>query len=288
MRRFLAICAVVSVLALAPGAQAPVSKPFFFLQFSDTQFGMFTADKDFAQETANFDLAIATANRLKPAFVVVTGDLVNKPGDAAQIAEFHRIARKLDPAIQLFHVAGNHDIGNAPTAASIAAYVKAFGRDYYSFRVQDLYGIVLDSTPMTAPDQVSDLVAAQDSWLQAELERARTSGAKHIVVFQHHSLFLKDAGEPNTYFNIPIARRSRYLDWYRLAGVQAVMAGHYHRNALARDRGLEMITTGPVGMPLGEGTQSGMRVVIVSDAGLKHRYYALGELPNKIDAAGSK
>lgn len=282
MRRLLVISAILGVFAFATRAQTPAGKPFFFLQFSDTQFGMFSADKDFAQETANFELAIATANRLKPAFVVVTGDLVNKPGDAAQIAEFHRIARKLDPAIQLFHVAGNHDIGNAPTAATVAAYVKAFGRDYYSFRVQDFYGIVLDSTPMTAPDDVADLVVAQDSWLQAELEKARTSDAKHIVVFQHHPLFLKDAGEPNSYFNIPLARRSRYFDWYRLAGVQAVMAGHYHRNALARDRGLEMITTGPVGMPLGEGTQSGMRVVTVTDTGLRHRYYALGELPNRV------
>ena len=33
---------------------------------------MFTADKDFAQETVNFEMAIATANRLKPAFVIVT------------------------------------------------------------------------------------------------------------------------------------------------------------------------------------------------------------------------
>jgi len=31
------------------------------------------------------------------------------------------------------------------------------------------------------------------------------------------------------------------------------------------------------------GTQSGMRVVIVRDIGLTHRYYPLGELPNRID-----
>jgi 3',5'-cyclic AMP phosphodiesterase CpdA len=228
-------------------------------------------------------MAIATANRLKPGFVVVTGDLVNKPGDAAQIKEFRRIARKLDPAVKLYAVAGNHDLENTPTPATVAAYVKAFGRDYYSFRYRDLYGIVLDSTLMTAPDQVPDLLAAQDAWLQTELERARTSGARHVVVFQHHPLFLNDPGEPNGYFNVPLARRVRYLDWYRLAGVEAVVAGHYHRNALARDRGLQMITTGPIGMPLGEGTQSGMRVFSVTGKELHHRYYALGELPNRIE-----
>lgn len=281
-------CAAVCALGLAVGAQAPAVAPFFFLQFSDPQFGMFTADKDFAQETVNFDMAIATANRLKPAFVVITGDLVNKAGDAPQIAEFHRIARKLDPAIPLHLVAGNHDLENRPTRQTVAAYARAFGRDYYSFRTASLYGIVLDSTVMSAPEGVPDLFAAQDAWLEAELTRARASGARHIIVFQHHPMFLKDPAEPDEYFNVPLARRSRYLAWFRSAGVRAVMAGHYHRNALARDGSLEMITTGPVGMPLGEGTQSGIRVVTVTDAGLDHRFYALGELPNRIEIAGVK
>lgn len=54
---------------------------------------MISAYRDFAQEAANFEFAIATANRLKPRFVIVTGDLVNKPGDAAQTAEYLRISQ---------------------------------------------------------------------------------------------------------------------------------------------------------------------------------------------------
>jgi len=68
-----------------------------FIQMSDPQFGMFTKDASFEHETVNFEFAIATANRLKPAFVVITGDLINKGGDAAQAAEFQRISAKLDP-----------------------------------------------------------------------------------------------------------------------------------------------------------------------------------------------
>jgi len=33
---------------------------------SDPQFGMYTKDAGFEQETANFDFAIATANSLRP------------------------------------------------------------------------------------------------------------------------------------------------------------------------------------------------------------------------------
>ena len=47
---------------------------------------MFTENRDFVQDAANFEFAVATVNRLRPEFVVITGDLVHKPGDRAQIA----------------------------------------------------------------------------------------------------------------------------------------------------------------------------------------------------------
>ena len=83
---------------------------FYFIQMSDPQFGMFTDNKSFEKETRNFEKAIAEANRLKPRFVVVTGDLVNRNGDAAQVAEYKRIAALLDPSIPLYNVPGNHVI----------------------------------------------------------------------------------------------------------------------------------------------------------------------------------
>ena len=283
MRTALLTAASAACLVLALAAQNQPAPPFFFVQMSDPQFGMFTADKDFAQETLNFELAIATANRWHPAFVVVTGDLVNKAGDAGQIAEYRRIAARLDRSIPLYNIPGNHDVENAPTSASVAAYVKTFGPDHYSFRAQSLYGIVLDSTVIAAPDGVRAEYDTQDRWLSDELARAQASGARHVVVFQHHPWFLNTADEPDGYFNIPLARRTDLLARFKAAGVRYLISGHYHRNALAREGDIEMITSGPVGMPLGQGTQSGLRVVIVRDSGLEHRFYALGELPNAID-----
>ena len=283
MRTALLTAASAACLVLALAAQNQPAPPFFFVQMSDPQFGMFTADKDFAQETLNFELAIATANRWHPAFVVVTGDLVNKAGDAGQIAEYRRIAARLDRSIPLYNIPGNHDVENAPTSASVSAYVKTFGPDHYSFRAQSLYGIVLDSTVIAAPDGVRAEYDTQDRWLSDELARAQASGARHVVVFQHHPWFLNTADEADGYFNIPLARRTDLLARFKAAGVRYLISGHYHRNALARDGDIEMITSGPVGMPLGQGTQSGLRVVIVRNSGLEHRFYALGELPNAID-----
>jgi UDP-2,3-diacylglucosamine pyrophosphatase LpxH len=117
-----------------------------------------------------------------------------------------------------------------------------------------------------------------ERWLRTELAKARQEGVKHLIVFQHISFFLADPNEEDQYFNIPRETRARYLKLLHEYGVRQVFAGHYHRNAEGHDGDLEMITTGPVGMPL-EGAKSGLRITTVSDSGVSHRYYDFGELP---------
>ena len=264
---------------LIAAVSAAAQESWFFVQLSDTQFGMYTKDADFRQETANYEFAVATLNRWKPRFAIVCGDLVNKPGDAAQIDEYLRISKKLDAGVKLYNVAGNHDVGNEPKSADLAAYRKRIGPDWYSFREASIYGIVLNSSLIHSPQNAPDEYAAQEKWVRDELVKARGSGAAHIVIFQHHPWFLKSATEPDEYFNIPLARRTPMLALFREFGVRYLFSGHYHRNALAKDGEMEMITTGPVGMPIGV-AKSGLRPVQVTPGGLKHEYHELGNLPN--------
>jgi 3',5'-cyclic AMP phosphodiesterase CpdA len=251
-----------------------------FLQMSDPQFGMYSKDHDFEHETANFEFAIATANRLKPAFVVVTGDLVNQAGNASQINEYHRIAARLDPAIKLYNVPGNHDVGNEPTRESLARYRERFGPDYYTFRTGGIVGFVLNSNLEKGAEAVPGEAAKMEAWLKAELEKAKRDGVRHLIVFQHIPFFLKDPSEPDDYFNIPPAPRQRYLKLLHQYGVKQVFSGHYHRNAEGRDEDLDMVTTGPVGMPL-EGAKSGLRVVKIEGDLVTHKYYDFGDLPDR-------
>jgi serine/threonine-protein phosphatase CPPED1 len=293
-------CALVSVMAAqapAPGRPAAAA-PFFFIQLTDPQLGMFADNENVEQETANLEFAVATINRLRPAFVVVTGDLVNRTGDESQIAAYLGIMRKIDPAIRVCNAPGNHDVGNTATPDSLAAYERRFGADHYAFRHGDFAGIVLNSVLMAAPEKAPVLrpgsrrsepesvggdAARQDQWLRAELQRARADGSRHIVVFQHHPLFVKDPGEPDQYENIPGERRKKYLSLFAEFGVKQVFAGHLHHNAVVRAGELEMVGTGPIGKPLGEGARSGMRIVTVTERGVEHRYYDLGELPHRLD-----
>ncbi len=275
------LCAALTILLLSMGLVSGKEAGFFFIQLSDPQFGFFSGDAAFAQETANLEFAIATANRLRPSFVVVTGDLVNEAGHAAQIAEYRRITAKLDPAIRIYHVAGNHDVGNVPTPESLESYSHALGPDHYTFREGGFVGIVINSCLVAAPEGAPDRAKAQEAWLGSELRRARAEGARHIVVFSHHPLFVMDASESDAYVNIPREPRARLLGLFAANGVRFVFSGHHHQNALGRAGDIEVVTTGPIGRPLGEG-RSGMRIVKVAATGITHRYYDLSELPNRI------
>ncbi len=267
--------------------KAEAAEPLFFIQLSDPQFGMYANNADLRQETANFEFAIANANRLKPAFVIVTGDRVNRTGDKAQADEYLRIAAKLDRSIPLYQLPGNHDVGNNPTPESIASYVARFGPDHYSFRCGPMMGLVLNSCLIQSPKGAVKEAKQQETWLKAELEKAKREKVPHVIVFQHHPWFIERIDEPEGYHNLPLQERHRYLDLFGQHGVTHVFAGHHHAHATARYNSLEMVTTGAIGMPLRKDV-SGLRIVIVRDTGIEHRFYHLGEIPNRIDLTPPK
>ena len=67
------------------------SDPFFFIQLSDPQLGFIDDNRSYARETELMELFTDAINRLRPAFVVVTGDMVHDLNDAGQVAEFDRL-----------------------------------------------------------------------------------------------------------------------------------------------------------------------------------------------------
>lgn len=258
-----------------------VRKSFFFIQMTDPQFGFFNSNKEFVKETENFEKAIAVANNLQPAFVIITGDLINRPGDALQLAEYKRIVAKLDPSISIYHVAGNHDIGNDPQEKDIVAYRKQFGPDYYTIKYKGMLGIVLNSLYYKSPAGVLKEANGQDKWLNQVLQKVKKDKSQPILVFQHHSWFLNDPEEKDDYFNIDKKIRDKYLPLFSGAGVSHIFAGHYHRNAFGKCGLMEMVTTGPVGRPLGK-DPSGFRIVKVDGNQVSHKYYDLDSVLDTI------
>lgn len=257
-------------------------EPFFFVVMADPQLGWAARDASFEIEERNFRQAIQAANRLKPAFVVICGDLVNKPGDPAQIAAFKRLMGEFSGEFPIHLVSGNHDVTGAPTPESLAAYRGTFGPDRYTFDHAGTRFLVLNSTILVSGAHVGEEVAAQEQWLRAELARARQDGVRDLFVAQHHPWFWQSPEEPYRPLNsIRPEIRAPYLELFRDHGVLAVFAGHVHRNQLGRDGAMEMICTASI-TPPSSGEPAGLRVVRVYGDSIEHEYFALDAVPDHI------
>jgi 3',5'-cyclic AMP phosphodiesterase CpdA len=256
--------------------------PFFFIQMSDPQFGMFSGNKDFEKETDLFEKAIAHANRLRPRFVVVTGDLINEPGNEEQAGELRRIAGRLKRGIPLHWVAGNHDVESVPTPKSLAWLRKTLGPDWYAFDQGGCRFIVLNSCLIQQPANAPYEAERQMEWLRRDLEATRGRDCRHIIVFMHHPVCLTSRGEEDGYFALPRKARIPFLDLLHKYEVSAVFSGHCHRNAYCTDGDLELVATGPVGKPLGD-DPSGFRIVEVYADRLKHKYCGFDDVPERVE-----
>jgi len=291
MKSWTALLGVLLIISLpirSVGQYIPrEAEPFFFFVLADTQFGMFTDNNGFEQETENFEKAIEAANRLHPAFIVVNGDLVNQSANMEQIREYKRIVAQLDPSIPIYSVPGNHDVGHVPTSESLEFYRTNFGPDYYSFQYDNLYGIVLNSMLISYPDLTPEESAAQMEWTKEELKRAKQMGYDKIMVLQHIPFFANQPDEETDYygdhesFNIPLEQRRDYLDLFHKYGIHYIFAGHLHKNAFGRDGDLRMITTSALGMPLGE-DPSGFRIVTVEGDSVQYPFYSIDSVPQKM------
>jgi len=264
---------------------------FFFIQMSDPQLGLFASisKRDdpsstldgFEYETAHYEKAISAANRLKPAFVVITGDLVQDPHDQAQVDELQRISSMLHDNIPLRLAPGNCDVGTTPTPALLSLYRDRFGDDTYSFDHEAVHFVVLNSGICFDPSEVSDEWERLLDFLREDLAAAQGRDITRIVLFLHHPPFGTDALESDSSDAIPGAQRGPLLELLRSHNVETVFAGHWHKNASAFDGSMEVVISGPVGYPLGD-DPSGIRIVSVYDDRIEHRYYGLDEVPSAI------
>lgn len=272
--------------------------PFRFIFLADTQLGCYATFSGFDEaqveayaakgmtvrqvpvveglewDSDRYRQAVSMVNSMRPAFVLIGGDLVDDANRDDQTEEFLAITAGIDDDIVVRLVPGNHDIAPdaiVPNAESIARYRERFGADYYSFIHDRALFVVMNTTVIDHPELVPDEWERQRAFLEDELSAGRD--ADHIVLVGHHPLFLASADEPDVYWNLPGERRSLVLDLARRAGVRIGFAGHWHRNHIATSGGYTQVISGPVGYPLGR-DPSGLRLVDVGPT-IEHRYEPL-------------
>ena len=276
---------------------------FTFVQMADPQFGMFESVSKlnksevlekrlrgiylrfigdeivgWEQESTLFTKAVQKINQLQPSFAVICGDMTHNAGSEGQLKELFRIAAYLNTNIPLYWVPGNHDVGNVPDNKTLLAYRHIFGKDNYSFVVENCYFITVNSCVCFNPSKVPQELEKLMGFLNQELRMATSSGIQHKIIFTHHPLFLQSADEPDSFFNIPIGQRSQILPLLNQHRVSAVMSGHLHQNNYGWYGGTELISTSSIGYPLGN-DPSGMRMVNVSHMNIDHQFISLADTP---------
>ncbi|KAF4532926.1 hypothetical protein B566_EDAN015638 [Ephemera danica] len=244
--------------------------PFYFVQGADCQLGLIERyierleNPGWKKEIALTKLAVEKINNLnpKPKFFVICGDLCDAfPTEtpelrAQQEADLKAILKQIDPEIPLVCVCGNHDVGDIPT------------NDYYSFWCGGVLCLVVNSQLWANGTQVPELAAAQDKWLEQQLQEIK-QGVSHpsALIFQHIPWFLNSPDEPATeYFTLKPDVRNNWLPKFKAAGWYEDM---------------EVVTTSAIGGQLGTDL-SGMRLVKVLSSGVEHQYHSLHEFPSQV------
>jgi len=246
--------------------------PFFFVQMSDVQL---TDRGDGARPTKRarlFEETLEKINHLRPAFVVITGDLISSAGNDEQWNEFKRLSEGLDETIPLYLLPGNHDIENTPSLENLVWYRKRVGPDWMSFQYGGCSFILLNSTIIKAPRKIPQETSRQWEWVEGELESPSAIKSRHLIVFQHHPLYLKSSEEMHHKWNLPEKARRRLLDHFKDAGVKAIFSGHLHRNHETDTESFVMAST----------DYPGARIVKVYEDRLEHVFYLPEELPEEI------
>ena len=279
---------------------------FLFIQMADPQFGMYEhfsklTNKEIEYirnvkgmnildshdlsglnfEIENFNKAIDIANFIKPKFVIICGDMINSTEQDNQYQNFIKICDLLSKDIKINFAPGNHDIDNQEiTKDSLENYRKSFGNDQYYFDYNNYRFIVINSNVTFNPYKLPDEWEKQLNFLKTTLKES--NNIKNKVVFLHHPLFINSPYEENNFISIHKPHRNILLSLFDLYGVNFVFAGHWHRNSYTKYKNIEIITSGPVGYPLGK-DPSGIRILKASDSKLIHKYYALDSTTYKLD-----
>ena len=236
--------------------------PFTFVHCTDTQIGFIDQTEGYAHSDSLLKAAFTAVNALKPMAVFVTGDLVDNIADPLQNAVFERDMALLEAPYYL--VPGNHDYNKQWTKEIRDNYVALRGYERFSFQQNGCAFIGIDTNCIK--EGATEAEAEQLAWLEGELKKARK--AKYTFLFLHCPIFKKDISEGEDYENFPMGSRQKYITLLKEYGVDAVLAGHTHKDYDTVFEGIRLVAANPICNALGHG-QPGFNVVKVGAEGFE-------------------
>jgi len=232
---FMAFAAILQIAWLSACRHVPAGQAdpqaFTFVQLCDPQLGM----GGYAHDVQSFRQAGEKINQLKPDFVLICGDLVHERTEQS-FADFKEIRSAL--TVPSYCVPGNHDVGGAPTPATLKTYREMIGPDYYAVEHKGYTFVLVNTQLWKAP--LEGETDRQDAWLMETLKAALKKKSPVFIV-GHYPLYLEHPDEPEEYMNLPADKRAELLALYDRCGVVAVLGGHVHRLLIHEWKGLQLV-----------------------------------------------
>lgn len=192
---------------------------------------------------------------LQPAFILITGDLVNN-GQAAEYTTLNRLLPELQSlGAPLLFGMGNHDARRPFRQLILGQTAIDESQPYYhSTQIHGVNVIMLDSH---VPNQVYGyLDAAQLAWLDEELAKPMAIG--HLIALHHPPVsstvaLLEPLGLHNADALAAVVSRHN--------NVLGILSGHIHYNHVARFANTLSFTTPAVLYTIDPGVQQNFRMV---------------------------
>lgn len=277
MKNIFSKLATLLIAVVATACAEPKNQTHFFVQISDPQLGFINESEDFSPERENMERIAAAVNRLKPDFVVFSGDYVQWRTDENALNGFGQMGELFDKDIPLYFVPGNHDVGDA-TPEDVAQFVARYGNDRFVSEGENYTAIGYNSCVIKT---AAEGEPAEYEWLKAQLTKASERNLP-IILASHHPLFVESPEEEDAGVNIPLAMRTKYLDLFEEYGVDLLLSGHLHHCVRAEYKGIQLATTGAAGRALGE-EGSGITIVTIKNGTPTPTFYEIDHIPAKIE-----
>jgi len=197
---------------------------------------------------------VSLAMERKPDFIINTGDMIAKPGNKNDWANFWALSKPI--TVPYFLTVGNHDANpKVPLSEkTFKAQVDLPGNElYYSFVAGNSLFIVLDSY---VDDQEKRITGEQFKWLETVLAN---STQKHKFVFLHHPLYtdLEKGHHAHDSLDRYPENRDRLESLFAKHKVYAVFAGHEHYYQRRMVDGIVHVITGGGGAPVYDREEDG-------------------------------
>ena len=207
-------------LGIVGEAMAADAKGLTFLQISDSHMGFDKPANPNAKGTLEEAIGQVKALKVKPSFMIHTGDITHLSKDS----EFDDAEKIISQArLDVHYVPGEHDIIDP----DIKLYKERYGRGtkgsgYYSFDANGVHFMALVNVAELKGGGMGSLGPEQLAWIEADLKDR--SASTPIVVFAHIPLWTV---YPQWGWGTEDSARA--LDLLKRFGSVTVLNGHIHR-----------------------------------------------------------